>query len=315
MDTVQPKQGWKFDQFKGIKKDGKIYGLGTTDMKGGLATLLSNLNIFKETKGLMILFYIDEEYDFLGMRQFIKEYQGKIKPKLIVSLDGGDLQIGNGCRGLIEVGFAVQGKTGHAARPISGKNAILKSAKAIEKTISILKKDFSSKKLGITTCNLAYLRGGLDLGKDKRGNLLIGKEGNNVADMAEFILDVRPASEKLNASKLVEMVKKYLEKEDLKLLSFKIRHDLGSWLTPKRALKNVEPIIAKTTKAKYANIGKTGYINTQMLWQAFDKVLCFTFGAGEGRLAHKPNEYIEITKLIKCQKAISNLIRQFAEGR
>lgn len=315
MDTVQPKQGWKFDQSKEIEKDGKIYGLGATDMKGNVAALLSALDNLKETKGLMMLFYIDEEYDFWGMKKFIKKYQTRIKPKLIVSLDGSDLKIGNGCRGLIEVSFTAQGKTGHAARPEDGKNAILRSTKAIEKLISVLKRDFSDNGLGITTCNLAYLRGGLNLGRNRNGNLLIGKEGNNIADVAEFVLDVRPATEKLNASKLVKIVKNYLETEGLKLLDFKIRHDLGSWLTLKKSLKNVKELIAKTIPVKYTNIGKTGYIDTQMLWEAFSKVPCFTFGAGENRLAHRPNEYIKITELKKCQELIFNLISQFANGK
>lgn len=314
-DTVQPKQGWNFNQFKGIEKEDKIYGLGATDMKGNIAALLSALDSLKRTRGLMILFYIDEEYDFLGMKKFIKEYRTKIRPKLVASLDGGNLKIGNGCRGLIEIDLIAQGKTGHAARPENGENAILRSTKAIEKLTSILKKSFSDNDLGITTCNLAYLRGGLNLGKDKNNNLLIGKEGNNIADVAEFVLDVRATTKKLDANKLIQFVKKCLKQQKLKLLETKVRHNLGSWLTSKQALKNVEQLIDKTTPIKYAKINKIGYIDTQMLWKAFNKVPCFTFGAGENRLAHRPNEYVKIAKLEKCRKVVFDLINQFANGK
>jgi len=41
----------------------------------------------------MILLYVDEEYDFLGIKRFLEEYQLNIKPKYIISADGQDLKI------------------------------------------------------------------------------------------------------------------------------------------------------------------------------------------------------------------------------
>jgi len=94
MDTVQPKST---NCFSGKIKNYKIYGLGSSDMKSSLAALLNSLSDFKQTKGLMLLFYIDEEYDFLGMKKFVKEYKEQIRPKLILG-EGNDLKVKNGCR-------------------------------------------------------------------------------------------------------------------------------------------------------------------------------------------------------------------------
>lgn len=311
MDTVQPKQGWKTNQFKGIIKIRKIYGLGASDMKGNLAAILCALDNFQKTKGLMILFYIDEEYDFLGTKKFLEEYKKKIKPKLIVSGDGGNLKIGRGCRGLIEINFIVQGQTGHAARPDSGKNAIEWSFKSISNLKKYLKK-FSNKELGKTTLNLAFSQGGLNFGQDKDDGLILGREGNNIADVSEFVIDIRPASLKITAPEIVNKVRCFLKNNGLKLVKAKIRHDLRPWLTKNEEINNVLSIIGKETPVKFSGPEARGFIDIQMFWETFNKIPCLSFGAGEESLAHRPNEFVRIEELEKAKTVFSGIITQLA---
>lgn len=300
IDTVQPKGN---NALKPRVRGEKLFGLGSTDMKGSLAALICALGKVQKTKGLMLLLYVDEEYDFLGMKKFIDEYRSKINPKLIISADGYNLSIGNGCRGLIEINFQVKGKTAHASKPQNGKNAILGSINAINELKNIIEK-YRDNMLGKTSCNLAYIQGGLDLGKG------IGREGNNVADIAEFVLDIRPADPKLNAKRVVEIFKSLIEKEGLKLINYKIRHDFGLWMTPKNKLKKVEKITGKN----YLGLGSFGFIDTQMLWQVFNKVPSITFGAGNLEMAHKENEYVFIPNLLKAEGKYSALIHSFGGG-
>lgn len=305
LDTVQPKTGWKTDPLKAVENNNKLYGLGASDMKGSIAALLSALEKFQQTKGLMMLFYIDEEYDFLGMKRFIKGF--KIQPKIIVSADGYNLSIGNGCRGLVEFTCTIKGKTGHAANPQAGKNAITGAVLIINKLTKILAG--YKNPLGKTVCNLASLQGGLDLGKNR-----IGKEGNNIADIAEIVLDVRPASSSLNASKIINILKKLCTEKGLKLTDYKVRHDFGCWITSKAMLKNTENSLQTVIQPKYLNAGSYGYIDTQMLWESFNKIPCFTFGAGNLEIAHKPNEYVDIKNLQIAQNVYKTLIKKFTRG-
>ena len=302
LDTVLPKTGWQTDPFKPVTQKGKPFGLGSSDMKGSLAALINCLNYFKSTRGLMILLYIDEEYDFLGMKKFIQEYKNKIKPDYVVSGDGYDLKLGNGCRGLIEINFRVKGKTAHASNPSLGKNAIQRSINAVNKLTAILK--------GETTCNLAFIQGGLDLGQDQNGQLILGKEGNNIADIAEFILDIRPASINLSAKRVISIIKILLKKEGLKLTEYRIRQDFGCWKTSKKELRDIEKVSGVNS---YMDIGSWGYIDVALLWKAFN-VPCFTFGAGNLKLAHKPNEFISIKNLEKCSKVYRKLIKSSGGG-
>lgn len=312
MDTVQPREGWKTNQFKGMVKNGKIYGLGASDMKGSLAAMLTSLNGIQKTKGLMLLFYIDEEYDFLGTKKFLEEYQNKIKPKLIISGDDGNLKIGRGCRGLIEIKFIVQGQTGHAAKPQSGKNAILATFAFVRNLEKYLAK-FKNSKLGKTTLNLAFMRGGLNLGRDSNEDLLLGKEGNNIPDIAEFVLDIRPASINLDATKIIKKTKNIAKKLGVEILNIKVRHDLGSWLTKQKDLKPVISVIIKNLSIKYANPQDKGYIDIQMFWKVFNKTPCLIFGAGEESLAHKTNEFVRISELKKAEKIFKEIIVRLGE--
>jgi acetylornithine deacetylase/succinyl-diaminopimelate desuccinylase-like protein len=294
IDTVQIQSGWKSDPFNPIEKDGKIFGLGASDTKGNVASLLCSIEEAGPTKGLMVLLYVDEEYDFWGMKKFIEKYKDKVKPKIIGSADGGNLELGNACRGLVEINFKVKGKAGHAAIPESGSNAILGSFAAIEK--------IKTKIAGKNTLNIAWIRGGQKL----MGYKKLGKEGNIIPDYCEFVLELRIADPNLNAKKVIKMMDMELKKQDLDLISYFIRHDYGAWITKKEEL-NLETKIAKTKK--FTKPEKRGYIDLQMLWEAFGKPVCFTFGAGEPNVCHKANEYIKIDKLEKGKKFWIDLIK------
>ncbi len=291
IDTVQPNSNWTDSPTSGKMINGQIFGRGASDMKCGVAIMLYLATLPKLKDRISFLFYCDEEYDFLGMKEFVKLYTPskvgplKVKPKLIISLDGEGLQIGNSCRGLIEMKVEIEGQAGHSANPKSGINAITESFKVIER----LKRwvlNFKSEELDTSTLNIAYINGG-------------GGEGNIIAEKCEYIVEIRVANEKLNANLAKKFITENSKKLGLEIKDIKIRHDLGSWITPKKELKN---IISLAPKKKLRSAKKSGYIDIQMLWKAFDKVPTFSLGAGEPGQSHKANEYVKISKVMKVQK-------------
>ena len=291
MDTVQPVAGWTKNPVNPEIRDGKIYGLGTTDMKSGLAIMLYLSTLPNLAKNIAFLFYCDEEYDFLGMKKFVSEYQNRIKPKLIISLDGEGLQVANSCRGLIELKVKVRGKVGHAANPKSGINAITESFKVIGRLKNRLR-NYKSKELGNSTLNVAYINGG-------------GSEGNIIAEKCEYVVEIRVANKNLNAQLVRKFITKESENLGLKIESIKTRHDLGSWITPKDQL---EKIIRLAPIKKLKSSKKSGYIDIQMLWQAFGKIPIFSLGPGEPGMSHKADEYIKISKVARAQKFYETML-------
>jgi len=294
IDTVQPNSGWTKKSVKPEIAEDKLYGLGSSDMKSGVAIMLKLTTLTNLNKNIAFLFYCDEEYDFLGMKTFIKNCKVQpcdIKPKLIISLDGEGMQINNSCRGLIELKVKVKGKTGHAANPKSGINAITESFKVINNLKKWLKA-FRSDELGNSTLNIAYMNGG-------------GDQGNIIAEKCEYIVEIRVANESLNAKKAKEFIAKESERLGLEIENIKIRHDLGNWITKREDLEDIFKIVDKKS-VKSAK--KSGYIDIQMLWQTFGKVPTFSFGVGEKGMSHKTDEYVKIENIAKAQKFFEKLL-------
>lgn len=301
MDTVQPSQSWTKNPTDPQIVNGKLYGLGSSDMKSGLALMLQLAVNTSLRANTMFLFYIDEEYDFFGMKKFIEEYAKKIKPKLIISLDGSDLALNLGCRGLIEISCTIKGLSGHAARPSSGINAISKSYQLINNLFLWLD-NFDSPELGPTVYNLAYINGGQFQGKNNNNNLVLGKQGNIIADICQFIIDIRPAGIELDAKKVINFVKKETKKLKVSLINYSIRHNQANWIT------KIEEVGLMGLPNKYQDPSQVGYIDIQMLWQAFNRIPCFSIGAGTTSVAHKSDEYVKISKLLKLEAILNRIL-------
>lgn len=311
IDTVQKQNGWRTDPLKPIVKNRHLYGLGASDMKSGIAALLSSLRKIEGTKGLMLLFYVDEEYDFFGTKAFVKEYKNKIKPEYIISGDGKKLSVGNACKGLIEISATVKGETAHASQPQKGKNALLRSFAAIDIFGKTIEKIYSTADMK-TVYNLAFLQGGLDQRNDKN-EIILGRQGNLIPDICEFVLEIRPADPKLKGEKVVNILQKFLKEQELVIETMQIRHDLGAWTTKRSDLSIIENEIEKTIPVKYLNTQEYGYIDLQLLWQAFNNVSCFTFGPGI--VGHVPNESVPVENIKIAEKIYIDILKKLVEAK
>lgn len=283
LDTVQPSSNWPIDPLKPIIKLNRIYGLGAADMKGSLASFLTALDaVYKKinSKKLSLLFYLDEEYDFLGMKKFINS-PILFKPKTIYSLDGG-LKLSSGCRGLIELKISLIGKSGHSANPQNGINVITESFKLINQLNQKLKK-FSNKSLGFSTLNLAYLKAGQ------------ATVANVIPNQATLILEIRPSSQSITASWVISVLQTISQQQKLDLKIKNIRHDLKPWLPAKN-----------TYTQPYS-----GFLDIQMLAEKL-KAKAYVLGAG-GQNEHAPNEFVTIKNLKKAQQKYQQILLKYCQ--
>lgn len=194
-DTVPPGnlEDWKLTKpFEPKEIEGNLYGRGSCDMKGSIATILTLAEtLVKENKfnNLILLFDVDEEYQFKGIKKFLQET--KIKPKQVLCLEPTDLKISNKHRGLVEIEVKTYGVSAHAGKSLQGLNAIEILTKALEQVNKeVISDKYKDVELGNASFNLAYIRG--------------GKEGtyNSVPSESTAVIDIRPTP-KLS-SKLIE---------------------------------------------------------------------------------------------------------------
>lgn len=310
IDTVQPKRGWQTDPLKPIIKNDMLYGLGASDMKGSLAAFLSALSKTQQgirTDNLMLLIYVDEEYDFKGIRRFLDSKDAAISPALTLSLDG-ELALGTGCRGLIEITFTSKGKSGHAANPKNGVNAIAETVAALQQ-VSLTLATFADADLGQTTTNIGAIQGGVLQDNDGKEAWL--REGNIIADTAEVVFEVRPSSSQVTAEFVLQQIQAALEQRNLKLARSSIRHNIAPW-----PVGYDEPTTA-LLKRSYAKAGVPfqisdrklqGYIDAQMV---AEKITAPTHIVGTGgNNKHGADENVPLANLEAATKVYAALLRE-----
>ncbi|MCD8484741.1 M20/M25/M40 family metallo-hydrolase [Candidatus Woesebacteria bacterium] len=305
-DTVAPSDS---SQRQAIEKGGEIWGRGASDMKSGLAALLLAARNNPQANNFWIVLYADEEYDFLGMKGFLKEYPD-LKPQRIISADGSDLQVGYACRGLIELRLRVFGKSGHAAKG-NGRNAI----DATFRLVAILKEILdaqTSVELGKTSLNLAYIFGGQKKADSLQREFLteVGQAGNIIPDICECVIDIRPANPKVTAQFIQKQLSDIASKNRIEFEVMQITHDYSAWITPKT---DIEKIVPTTNKTAWSDPQDTGYLDLQMMWQQYDQPSALMFGGGLGKTGHSNVERIPIKNYQRTVEFFSTLMEKLCK--
>ena len=132
IDTVYPGDLslWNFDPFPPKIEDGKVWGRGTVDQEGGMASMVTAAKLFKElglNEAFTILFtgtVMEEDCDGLCWKYLINEE--KIRPELVVITEPTNMNIYRGHRGRMEMQVKVKGLSCHGSAPERGDNAIYK---------------------------------------------------------------------------------------------------------------------------------------------------------------------------------------------
>ncbi len=133
VDVSDPTR-WAYDPYGGELVDGKIYGRGTTDMKGNLAAMIVAASLVKEDlagtlDGEILVGGCVHEECFEGVAS--EEIAKKNNPDMVVIGEPSGLTLKRGQRGRAEVVVETFGKNAHSSNPSVGINAIKKMMKAL----------------------------------------------------------------------------------------------------------------------------------------------------------------------------------------
>lgn len=137
IDTVEvgdPEQ-WDKDPFSGDIEDGKVYGRGTSDQKGGAASMITAGRILKELGygGEYTVYFtftvLEEDCDGMCWKYLIEE-EG-LRPDFAVSTEPTSCRVTRGQRGRMEMIARLKGVSSHGSAPERGKSAAYKAARAI----------------------------------------------------------------------------------------------------------------------------------------------------------------------------------------
>ncbi len=119
---------WKTDPYEPVILDGRMYGRGAADMKGGLACALFAMSEYarasiRPSRTVHLLVTCDEEYNMRGSRAFLEHpLMGKLSDLIVCEPTG--MTLCRSSRGRTYGELVIRGKTAHGSRPGVGVNTI-----------------------------------------------------------------------------------------------------------------------------------------------------------------------------------------------
>lgn len=292
---------WQFDPLKLTEKDQRLYGLGSTDMKGFFAVvheaLLPLIDEVDELKQpLIILATADEESSMEGARTLAK--LGKPKARYALIGEPTNLRPINMHKGMMMEAIHIHGQSGHSSNPALGKNALEAMYEVITQLLlfrQMLQTKYQNPLfvLDVPTLNLGVIHG--------------GDNPNRICGHCELEFDVRllPGMENDSIrSQIRELVAPIAAKHQVEInLS-----PLFPGITP---FSNEHSELAKVAESLTGYSPQSVAFGTEAPFLQSLGMDTIVLGPGSIDLAHQPNEYMALDQVQPCINIIQSLVRQF----
>ena len=316
IDVVEAGRGWTFDPFGGELSDGKIYGRGSCDMKGGLAASIIAAEAFIEVcpdfaGAVEISGTADEESGGFGGVAYLAE-KGFFSPErvqhVIIPEPLNKDRVCLGHRGVWWAEIETHGEIAHGSMPFLGDCAVRHMGNVVREMEDTLYPALAKKRTDMpvvpegakqSTMNINSIHGGqAELPAD-----YTGLPAPCVPDSCRMVIDRRFLLEE-NIDDVQAEITQVLEnvKEKHPTFTYDMRemHRVLPNMTDKNA-----PIVMTVSKAIGDVLGKDAeYVVSPGTYDQkhIDRIgklkNCIAYGPGILDLAHKPNEYIGVQDMV-----------------
>jgi len=286
LDTVRViEEDWSKPPFQGLMEEGKMYGRGTADMKGGVAAIIYTLILLKRRgitpqKKVQLALTADEEWGYRGAKTLVDQGFFDQTDFLIIT-EPTNLQVAVGEKGEIWIKAKFYGKSAHGSTPELGVNTVVPGSKFVLEVSEEYKKLFNPDPLwGNNSINIGQFHGGVQV--------------NVVPNYSEVQLDFRVISEE--DKRALELVRK--KGQDIaEEFGVQFKEEIFNYHPPIfTSLDNLYiqkfmqvAGVKEATIVKYCTDG--GTIIPEK------KIPFIVFGPGDIAQAHQNDEYIELESL------------------
>jgi succinyl-diaminopimelate desuccinylase len=293
-DVVPAGEGWNHDPFDVVVKDRKLYGRGTNDNKGPLASIIVAAEVIKKlgldqqmSSQLLVAALADEEaadpdgIDY-GIGYLLEEKLINPTHAIVPDIGYEMKEIDIAEKGRLVIKITAVGRQAHGSTPGQGINAIFMMSKFLRQLEGLMFEYKEHPLLGHPTLNLGEIHGGV---------------APNVVPGSCFIyLDIRTVPG-MNQKEILKLIQHYMtgienSRFHIEVLSKSIPFSVD-------AGNELVQLIQKHTDKEFgfraAPMGMGGGTYAKDLIQ--HGVLTVGWGPG-GDTAHIANEYIEIQQLV-----------------
>ena len=320
IDVVEPGHGWTVDPFAGVVRDGRLYGRGSCDMKGGLAAAVVALESIlaagiRFDGALEISGTVDEESGGFAGVAYLAEQGRFSKPRVdhvIIpephSVDG----ICLGHRGVWWAEIEMLGRVAHGSMPFLGDCAIRHTGALLNRIERQLLPKLATRQTAMpvvprgarqSTLNINAIHGGQAEGHD-------GLPSPVVADSCRVTIDRRFLIEEDLEQVKGELVAILDQLRcDRPGFNYRIR-DVMEVLPTQTAkdapvVRAVAAAIEDVTGGPPAFVCSPGTYDQKHVFRIGHLEDCIAYGPGIVELAHQPDEYVVIDDLVASAKVMA----------
>ncbi|MGW4205276.1 M20 family metallopeptidase [Streptomyces sp. NPDC004726] len=300
LDTVPlGAEPWSRDPYAGERDGDRLYGRGSTDMKGGVAAMV--LAAVRATAagrpgraGLRLVLTAAEETGALGARH-VAPYlsDGRSGPLLIAEPTANEVVHGH--KGALWLEATATGVTAHGSTPHLGSNAVCALARSVTRLDGFTFEDAPHPAMGVPTLNVGTFHGGLN--------------PNSVPDLAVAALDVRTVAGQDHGKVTAELARHTGPDVSLSTLL-----DLPPvWTEPADDwARSVGEIVAGVKPgSSYEPRAASFFTDAAVLTAALGSVPTLICGPGQPELAHVTDEWCSVTRLEESVTIYERIIRDW----
>ncbi|WP_430784563.1 M20 family metallopeptidase [Virgibacillus flavescens] len=302
MDTVLPgEQPWLYAPHSGKLDGNKLYGRGASDMKSGLcAMFLAVESLFKEKKRLPMnikfLATAGEEVDSCGALHYLQN-QGLDNVKAIVIGEPTNEKVVVGHKGALWLEIVTIGKTAHGSMPANGINAV-EWMKLVLEMIETLKSEWkiAASPLGASSLAVTKINGGV--------------QTNVIPDRCSLHVDIRsipPQSHEQLLEKIKHRLSEIFSNDQSPAFQVKMLLNRPSILTDKSSSIITTALDLKEQESTYG----VSYYTDGAVLNPESKIPTLIYGPGDEKLAHQPNEYVDVHAYLRSIDFYKNLAINF----
>jgi succinyl-diaminopimelate desuccinylase len=329
IDVVAVGEGWTVDPFAGEVRDGKVFGRGACDMKGGIAAAVVAVEALLEDDphlagALEISGTADEESGGYGGVAHLAHRGFFSRPRVDHVIIPEPLNVDRVClghRGVWWGEIETFGRIAHGSMPFLGDSAILHMAAVLRAIEEELVPKLAAKRTAMpvvpegarsSTLNINAVHGGLAEGFD-------GFPAALVADSCRMVLDRRFLMEETAGEVRGEIVAIL---EELKARRPRFAYALREIFTVDPIMADAGlPVVRAVDAGIRAVLGcepthiiSPGTYDQKHVTRIGHLEDCIAYGPGILDLAHQPDEYVGIDDMVASAKVMALAARALLTG-
>jgi acetylornithine deacetylase len=300
-DTVPFDEGrWQSDPLGLTERDNRLYGLGSTDMKGFFPLAIAAASAFTTTslkQPLILLATADEESSMQGARQIAAA--GPPLGRAAIIGEPTSLVPVRMHKGIMMEAVRVTGRAGHSSNPKLG-NSALEGMHAVIGDLMAYRKELGTRyhndffNVSFPTLNLGCIHG--------------GDSPNRICGQAELHFDLRMTPGGDNATVRAEI--------EQRMTHLAGQHDLDIELNS--LIDSIEPF-EQAAQSELVQLAEslTGYSAEAVAFATEAPFLqqlgmeTIVMGPGSIDRAHQPDEYLELDQIEPCIALLQQCIRHY----